>query len=475
MAAKTQPDLPLVFRQGVNEEYAATAVMGSQLVSSRPDATYDGVIGVWYGKAPGVDRAADSLRHATFAGTSMHGGAVAIVGDDPNAKSSSVPSSSAGLMSDMHMPVIYPGDPAEALVLGRHAIALSRATGLWTALKIVADVADATANMDLHPEYFNPVLPWGDGEPYQHVPDGNLLTPNTLDLEREIIETRYELARQYAADNKLNHLTVDAPDAWIGIMSSGITYREVREALSRLGLSTDAEIAGAGIRLLKMGMPLPFNQETVRRFATGLDEILVIEEKHGIIESLVKDALYSATIRPQVVGKSDEDGATLFPGWGSLDADNIMKPLHGRLAPRVGDRLAPLETKRERILIPLAVERQPFFCSGCPHNRSTEVPDGTVVGAGVGCHTMSIFMDPVPIGDLGQRERIAIHIKVVFQKVCRHRGTRCTAHAVQDCGRRTVLLLCRRQNLNRYNRSVTEPITIADPVAEPNGASRGIR
>ena len=400
MAAKTQPDLPLVFRQGVNEEYAATAVMGSQLAATRPDATYDGVIGVWYGKAPGVDRAADSLRHATFAGTSMHGGAVAIVGDDPNAKSSSVPSSSAGLMSDMHMPVIYPGDPVEALVLGRHAIALSRATGLWTALKIVADVADATANMDLHPEYFNPVMPWGDGERYQHFPDGNLLTPNTLDLEREIIETRYELARQYAADNELNHVTVDAPDAWIGIMSSGITYREVREALSRLGLSTDAEIANAGIRLLKMGMPLPFNQDTVRRFATGLDEILVIEEKHGIIESLVKDALYSAATRPRVVGKADEDGGTLFPGWGSLDADNILSPLRGRLASRIGDRLVPLETKRERILIPLAVERQPFFCSGCPHNRSTEVPDGTVVGAGVGCHTMSIFMDPERIGDV---------------------------------------------------------------------------
>lgn len=399
-AAKTQPDLPLVFRQGVNEEYAATAVMGSQLVASRPDATYDGVIGIWYGKAPGVDRAADSLRHATFAGTSMLGGAVAIVGDDPNAKSSSVPSSSAGLMSDMHMPVLYPGDPVEALKLGRHCITLSRATGLWTALKIVADVADASANMELHPENFNPVLPWGDGEPYQHTPDGNLLTPNTLDLEREIIETRYELARRYAADNKLNHITVDTPDAWIGIMSSGITYREVREALSRLGLSTDEAIAAAGIRLLKMGMPMPFNPETVRRFATGLDEVLVVEEKHGIIESLVKDALYSSAQRPRVVGKVDEIGSTLFPGWGSLDADSIMSPLRARLSPRINDRLVPLENKRERILIPLAVERQPFFCSGCPHNRSTEVPDGTVVGAGVGCHTMSIFMDPERIGDV---------------------------------------------------------------------------
>jgi len=399
MAAKTQPDLPLVFRQGVNEEYAATAVMGSQLANARPDATYDGVIGIWYGKAPGVDRAADALRHATFAGTSMHGGAVAIVGDDPNAKSSSLPSSSAGLMSDMHMPVIYPGDPIEALVLGRHAIALSRATGLWTALKIVADVADATANMALHPERFEPIIPTIDGKPYEHHPDGNILTPFTLEIEREIIEVRYELARRYAADNDLNYVTVDPPDAWLGIMSSGITYREVREALSRLGLKTDADIAGAGIRLLKMGMPLPFNQATVRDFSQGLEEFLIIEEKHGILESLVKDALYASAVRPRVVGKSDEVGNTLFPGWGSLDADTIVPLLRSRLG-RVSDRLVPEAKKRVRIPIPLAVERQPFYCSGCPHNRSTQVPEGTVVGAGVGCHTMSMFMDPERIGDI---------------------------------------------------------------------------
>ncbi len=399
-AGRTQPDLPLVFQPGVNEELAATAVMGSQLASVRPDAKYDGVIGLWYGKAPGVDRAADALRHATFAGTSMHGGAVAIVGDDPNAKSSALPSSSAGLMSDMHMPVLYPGDPVEALVLGRHAIALSRATGLWTALKIVADVADATASMALHPERFDPTYPLIDGERYQHQPDGKILTPNTLLLEREIIEVRYELARRYAADNQLNRVTVESSDAWLGIMSSGITHREVREALSRLGLRTDDEISAAGIRILKMGMPLPFNAETVRNFAQGLDEFLVIEEKHGLLESLVKDALYASAQRPRVVGKTDEHGQTLFPGWGSLDADGIMPLLRGRLEDRIGARLVPIEEKRKRVLIPLAVERQPFFCSGCPHNRSTEVPDDTLVGIGVGCHTMAIFMDPDRIGDV---------------------------------------------------------------------------
>ena len=401
MAGRTEPDLPLVFKQGMNEEYAATAVMGSQLAAARPDSTYDGVVGIWYGKAPGVDRAADALRHAVFAGTSMHGGAVAIVGDDPNAKSSTVPSSSAGLLSDMHMPLLYPGDPAEALDLGRHAIALSRATGLWSALKIVADVADATANVDLDPDRVNPIIPLLDGQPYHHVPDGRLLTPHTVDIEREILEIRYELARTYAADNKLNHVTVDPTDAWIGLIASGITYREVREALARLGLADERAIAGAGIRLLKMGMPMPFNQATMRSFARGLDEIFVIEEKQPNIESLLKDALYAMPDRPSVVGKRDEDGHNLLPSWGALDADGIVPILRGRLEGRIADRLVP--AKKERIRIPVAVggaERTPFFCSGCPHNRSTEVPDGALVGAGIGCHTMTLLMDEDRVGDI---------------------------------------------------------------------------
>ena len=290
-AAKATPELPVTFAQGMNEEYAATAVMGSQLAAAQPGCRYDGIVGLWYGKAPGVDRAADALRHAVFAGTSMLGGAVAIVGDDPNAKSSTVPSSSAGLLSDMHMPLLYPGDPVEALDLGRHAIAMSRATGLWSALKIVADVADATASIELDPDRVRPVIPLVDGEPYHHVPDGRLLTPHSVEIEREILEVRYELARTYAADNKLNHVTVDPPDAWIGLISSGITYREVREALARLGLETDTAVRDAGIRLLKMGMPMPFNPATMRSFARGLEQIFVLEEKQPNIESLLKNAL----------------------------------------------------------------------------------------------------------------------------------------------------------------------------------------
>jgi indolepyruvate ferredoxin oxidoreductase len=397
-AARVAPELPVRFRQGMNEEYAATAVMGSQLAAARPDALHDGVVGLWYGKAPGVDRAADALRHAVFAGTSMHGGAVALVGDDPNAKSSTVPSSSAGLLSDMHMPLLYPGDPAEALDLGRHAIALSRATGLWSALKIVADVADASASIHLHPDRVTPIMPLIDGERYRHTPNGQLLTPMTVDVEREIVEVRYELARRYAADNKLNFVAVNPADAWIGIVSSGITYREVREALARLGLRTDDEVAAAGIRLLKMGMPMPFNPRTVRDFARGLDELVVVEEKQPNIESLIKDAMYALTERPVIVGKTDETGASMLPGWGAFDADAIMPVLRSRLAARLEDRLAPLP--RQRTIIPLSIERSPFFCSGCPHNRSTEVPDGAAVGAGIGCHTMTLLMDPDRVGDI---------------------------------------------------------------------------
>jgi indolepyruvate ferredoxin oxidoreductase len=400
-AASLAPSLPIVCRPALNEEYAASAVMGSQLAAARPDRRYDGVVGLWYGKAPGVDRAADALRHAVFAGTSMHGGAVAIVGDDPAAKSSTVPSSSAGVLTDMHVPLLYPGDPAEALDLGRHAIALSRATGLWSALKIVADVADATATVELHPERIVPVVPRLEGEPYRHVADGNLLTPRTLEIEREIVERRYRLAVEYASANRLNHVTVSPPDAWIGLVSSGITYREVREALARLGLRSDGEIQACGIRLLKMGMPMPFDPETVRRFAQGLEELFVIEEKRPNIESLIKDALYDVSERPEIVGKADALGHRLVPGHGALDADALVPILRTRLEPRLRDRLVPARSLESLRLPALEVTRTPFYCSGCPHNRSTRAPQGALVGAGIGCHTMALLMDAERVGEIG--------------------------------------------------------------------------
>ena len=382
-AAAQTPELPIHLRPSVNEEHAATAVMGSQLATTRDDARYDGVLGVWYGKAPGVDRASDALRHATFAGTDPLGGVVALAGDDPAAKSSTIPSSSAGVLADLNMPVLFPGDPAEALDLGRHAIALSRATGLWVALKVVVDVADGSGTVDLDPSRTTPILPTIDGGPYVHRPDGNLLTPHTLDIEREILEIRKPLALEYA---RLNHVTVDPADPWIGIVSSGNTYRELREALRALGLENDRGVASAGIRLLKLNMPVPFNASTVRSFAAGLEQILVVEEKNPTVELQVKDALYNASHHPAVVGRNDESGNPLIPSRGSLASDDIVSALRVRLEPRIGDRLRPPTPRRERIA--LNVARTPYFCSGCPHNRSAVVEEGTLVGAGIGCHAM---------------------------------------------------------------------------------------
>jgi len=400
-AAALAPELSVVCRPAMNEEYAASSVMGSQLAAAQPDCRYDGVLGIWYGKSPGVDRAADALRHAVYSGTSMYGGAVAIVGDDPAAKSSTLPSSSAGVLADMHVPMLYPGDPSEALDLGRHAIALSRATGLWSALKIVADVADATATVEVNPERLAPVLPTLEGKTYIHRPDGNLLTPRTIGLEREIHEVRYQLARQYAALNGLNHVTANPTEAWLGIVSSGITYREVREAFARLGLASDREIEACGIRLLKMTMPLPFDPDSVRSFARGLREVLVVEEKGPEIESLVKDALYPLSERPSVVGKSGDRGEILIPGYGALDADVLVPIFRERFSPRLGDRLRPAPESEGIGLPTLSVARTPFYCSGCPHNRSTEAPAGALVGAGIGCHTMALFMDEERVGDIG--------------------------------------------------------------------------
>ena len=397
-AVAQTPELPIHLRPSVNEEYAATAVMGSQLATTRDDARYDGVVGIWYGKAPGVDRASDALRHATFAGTDPLGGVVALAGDDPAAKSSTIPSSSAGVLADLNMPVLFPSDPAEALDLGRHAIALSRATGLWVGLKVVVDVADGSGTVDLDPYRITPVLPTIDGGPYFHRPDGYLLTPHTLDIEREILEVRKPLALEYAALNRLNHVTVNPADAWIGIVSSGNTYRELREALRALGLETDGEVESAGIRLLKLNMPVPFNTSTIRSFAAGLEQVLVVEEKNPTVELQVKDALYNASHHPTVVGRNDEAGNPLVPSRGALVSDNIVPALRERLSPRIGDRLAPPTAQRERIA--LKVSRTPYFCSGCPHNRSTVVDEGTLVGAGIGCHAMVMMGGESRYGDV---------------------------------------------------------------------------
>ncbi len=403
-AARTVDDLPIVIQPGVNEELAATAVMGSQLAMTLSDAKYDGVVGVWYGKGPGLDRSSDAIRHAVFAGTSMHGGVVAIVGDDPAAKSSTVPSSSDATMVDLHMPILFPGDVQEALDLGRHAVALSRSCGLWAGFKLVTAVADGTGTVDVHPERIRPTAPVVevDGRPFQPTPNGKLLTPYTLDMEREFQRVRTVLARQYAVDNDLNRVSVRSGDDWIGIAACGHTYHELRETLSVLGFKTDDDLRSAGIRLFQLLMPVPLDPAQVREFGAGLEEVLVVEEKNPTLEGLVKSALYDGTHHPTVVGRFDEHGVLLVQGEGTLDVDKLLVPIHQRLARRLGDRLPPIDqlVTPERPRIPLTVNRLPFYCSGCPHNASTRAEPGTLVGGGIGCHAMVALMEPERVGDI---------------------------------------------------------------------------
>lgn len=397
-ASATVPDLPIHCQPAVNEELAATAVMGSQLASTRPDARYDGVVGLWYGKAPGLDRACDALRHAVFVGTSPMGGAVAIVGDDPSAKSSSLPSSSDATFVDLHMPILYPADVQEALDLGRHAIALSRASGLWVGLKIEASVADGTATIDLNPQRISPVMPLIDGKRYECVPDAMMLAPRSLEVEHELRGIRSELAIRYAAENQLNRITIDAQNPWICLIATGCTYRETLEALRRLGLSTPFAIASAGIRIVKMSMPVPFDPRTIRRFANGLEELFVIEEMNPTLERMVREALYHEHDRPIITGKQDPEGRPLIPNDGLLDADRIVHALWQRLEKRLGTLLKPPVLKEPPS--PLSVIRSPYYCSGCPHNRSTRVPDGSTVGIGIGCHTMAMLTHDDRVGDM---------------------------------------------------------------------------
>lgn len=384
----------VVLRPGVNEELGATAVWGSQLAGTLPGPRYDGVLGVWYGKAPGVDRSADAIRHGNFAGTDPRGGVLALVGDDPACKSSTIPGASEALLAALQVPVLVPGSVQEALDLGRHAIACSRASGLWASLKVVTNVADAAGTVEVGLDRVEPVMPvleW-EGAPYVHRPSAHLLAPQSLQMERTIAEVRLELAKRYARLNGLNRVVHDAPGARLGIVAAGATLHDVRRALADLGLATDE---APPLRLFQVGMLYPLDEATLRDFATGLDEVLVVEEKGPFLERLVRDALYGGPARPLVTGERDERGAPLVPAHGTLDADTLARAIGGRLLARhdgeltsVRARLDELATVAARGAVDLRAARTPFFCSGCPHNSSTVAPDGEIVGAGIGCHTM---------------------------------------------------------------------------------------
>jgi indolepyruvate ferredoxin oxidoreductase len=384
----------VVLLPGVNEDIAATSVWGSQQDHIAPLSRHDGVIGMWYGKGPGVDRSGDAFRHANLHGIGRGGGVIAAAGDDPAAKSSTLPHGSEVALYDAGMPILTPGTPQEVLDLGRHGYELSRFSGCWVGMKIVTAVADGFAQAVVGPGRIAPVRPElsFDGVPWVFVQRPKLFLPDTLELEAELYDKRHEAARAYAAANRLNVIEVDPADAWITIVAPGRTYRELRQALSELGLSRDDEVAAAGIRLVRLGMIFPLDSEIVRSAVRGVSELLVVEEKRSFVESRIRDILYAHTERPLVTGKRDESGRPLVPADGELNAERLAGVLRARLGERLS--LRPAVVPRELLsLSPVGPVRRAAFCSGCPHNSSTVEASGSPVGAGVGCHAMVLWTD----------------------------------------------------------------------------------
>src|SRR6185369_6864822 len=387
----------VVFISGVNEDLGATAVYGSQLANYFPQAKYDGVLGVWYGKGPGVDRTGDIFKHANFAGIGKNGGVLALGGDDPLSKSSTLPTHSEIAFYDAQFPILFPGNVQEILDLGRLGFELSRYSGLWVGFKIVTNVADEIGTAEVGPDRITIVDPGFlyEGKPWQHTQNPLLLPPYGLQMEREIHYGRLEAAKAFAAANGINRIPVDTPDAWLGIAAAGKTYYDLREALRELGLD-DAALRHHGVRILKVGMLFPMEPGIVRTFARGLEEILVVEEKRSFVEMFLRDVLYNDTVHPRVVGKRDEQGRPLVPADGELDADRIAQIVASRLERKlqlesITARVALLEALRERPAA-LTLARPAYFCSGCPHNRSTRVPEGSMAAAGIGCHGMALTM-----------------------------------------------------------------------------------
>jgi indolepyruvate ferredoxin oxidoreductase len=386
----------VVHRPALNEELGATAVMGSQLVSTFDARRYDGVVGVWYGKAPGLDRAGDAIRHAQFAGTGRYGGVLALVGDDPACKSSTLPSRSEPLLAALGLPVFYPGTMQDVLDLCRHGVELSRACGLWVAMKVVTAIADGSGIAVVDPDRLQPEVPIleRDGHVWTPALTGHIGPVNAILGEGEVLGTRMEMAQRYVEANGLSRFVVDGPSPWLGVVAGGHTAEQVLEAFGELGLD-HAQVAELGIRVLKLGALHPLDVAAIRRLAGGVQTLLVVEDKQPFLETMVRDALYGRSGAPAVIGKRDAAGAPLIPLTGALTSTVLAEPLRRVLETTVApERLRPAR-RDDGLQFAIAAEatRTPFFCSGCPHNTSTKVPEGALVGAGIGCHGMIVLMD----------------------------------------------------------------------------------
>ncbi len=399
-------DKHIFFTPGVNEELAATAVWGSQQVGLFAGAKYDGVFGIWYGKGPGVDRCGDVFKHANAFGTAKHGGVLLVAGDDHACKSSTLPHQSEHAFDAAMIPVLYPTGVADIIELGLHGFAMSRYSGCYVAFKCISDTVDASASVNIDIDSPKIILP----EDF-NMPAGGLHIrwPDApLEQELRLQHDKIYAALAYARVNKLNRVTIDAPNPRLGIIASGKSYLDTMQALEDLGIDA-RHAAEVGLRVMKVGMPWPLESTAVREFASGLDEILVVEEKRQLIEYQLKEQLYNwrDDVRPRVIGKYDEHGEWemarsewLLPAAGELTPAMIARVIAKRIAKFytskiVEARLKFIEDKEAALARPRAkVARIPYFCSGCPHNTSTRVPEGSKAMAGIGCHYMATWIRP---------------------------------------------------------------------------------
>ena len=399
-------DARIHFAPGLNEDLAATAVWGTQQVNLFRGARYDGVFAMWYAKGPGVDRSGDALRHANAAGTSRHGGVLAVAGDDHGAKSSSLPHQTDHDFKSVMMPVLAPAGVQEFLDLGLHGFALSRYSGCWVALKAISDTVETSSPVDVDPQRVRIIEPTD----FQHPLDGlNIRWPDPPPVQEErLLHHKLYAALAFCRANRLNGIVIDSPRPRLGILASGKAYLDVRQALEDLGID-ESLAAHIGLRVAKVGMVWPLEAEGMRHFAEGLEEILVVEEKRQLIEYQLKEQLYNwrEDVRPRVVGKFDEKGEWAMPhgGWLLPAAGELTPAIIARaIAQRIGrfyssdairDRLAFLEAKERALAEPHhRFERIPHYCSGCPHNRSTQVIEGSRAMAGIGCHYMATWLYP---------------------------------------------------------------------------------
>ena len=390
----------IVFQSGVNEDIAATALWGTQQAGLHGKPKYDGVYGIWYGKGPGVDRSGDVFRHANLAGTHPNGGVLALMGDDHTCESSTTAHQSEFALVDAMMPILNPAGVQELLDFGLYGWAMSRYTGAWIGLKCMKDTIDASATVDvgedrvriIHPTDF--VMP--DGGLSLRFPDP------PLEQEERLHKYKLEAAKAFARANKLDRVDIKGDDDRIGIVTCGKSYLDVIQALGYLGID-EAKAHKLGIRVYKVGMTWPLEPTGLIEFADGLKKIIVVEEKRGLVEPQLKEILYGLDQRPQVVGKNDEFGKPLFRSNAALDPHEIAIELGQRIVDESSDddlvkRLDYRRTLSQMLPEQPPMERTPYFCSGCPHNTGTKVPDGSIALSGIGCHFMAQWMDRNTIG-----------------------------------------------------------------------------